>query len=96
MHALRTGWGQRQRSSCSSYSLLFSAICSDPWTVFPSLGMLNFFGKLSSPMATSKSATEADAAAAGDILGRAEAKLQQLRTGRRPGLSAPERGNQTG
>ena len=43
--------------------------------------MLSFFGKLSSPVAGSKPTTEADAAAAGEILGRAEAKLQLLRTG---------------
>ena len=61
-------------------SAIGSSLRGPLYPVFPVRKMLNFFGKLSSPVA-SKPTTEADAAAAGEILSRAEAKLQLLRTG---------------
>ena len=44
--------------------------------------MLSFFsgGKPKSPVATARASTDADGSAVGDVLSRAEGKLQQLRT----------------
>ena len=64
-------------------ALLARAARTDPPFAF-SIGvrMLSFFsgGKPKSPVAPARASTDADGSAVGEVLSRAEAKLQQLRT----------------